>query len=76
MLYAIGEIVLFLLVAAVLGFAIGWLLRGLRLRREYASELRALRAKESQRGDMLKAQLDRCRQERDAAAGSQTAANT
>ena len=65
MLYLIGEIIFFLLVATLLGFALGWLLRGLHLRREFNSQLRVLRAKESQRGDMLKAQLDRCRQERD-----------
>jgi len=56
--YAIAEIIWWLLIAALIGFLIGWLLRRWFLDRHESETLAELKAEETKKRDTLQAELD------------------
>lgn len=62
MLYAIGEIIVFLLLAALIGLLLGWLLRGFSLRRKIESQYEREVSNRQARISTLEEELRECRE--------------
>lgn len=60
MLYTMGEIIWLLVIAAILGFILGWLIRGIRLRDELEGQWSGECKRHRERAQQLQGQLDDC----------------
>ncbi len=65
MLYAIGEILVFLIIAALLGAILGWLLKDMLLRKQLETTWRRECDKHRKQAEQLQTQLNECTRQRD-----------